>query len=164
MAPRPFVLRLQRDLGGYLEAPVWPDGVTCRTLNVADRKQADARAVHAVLAGGYWEGGSGAPEYRKWWSGLKRDREFDPLVCFLAVDGEGVVGVAQCWTSGFVKDLAVLPRGRRRGVARALMLTVFAAFRARGSSTVSLKTREENAPARRLYESLGMIVTERGPG
>lgn len=164
MAPRPFVLRLQRDLDGPIEAPDWPVGVTCRTLMLKSREDGDARAAHAVLEGGYWEGGGGAPKFRTWWSGLKRDKEFDPDVCFLAIDVEGVVGVAQCWTSGFVKDLAVLPRGRRRGIARALMLIVFAAFKGRGVERVSLKTREENAPARRLYERLGMIVTERGPG
>jgi GNAT superfamily N-acetyltransferase len=62
-----------------------------------------------------------------------------------------------------VKDVAVHPRGRRRGVGRALMLTVFAALRARDADFVGLKVREDNAAAISLYESLDMRVIERVP-
>lgn len=159
MASRPFVLLMRRDLDGEIERACWPAGVTWRSLHPGD-----ARAAHDVLASGYWEGASGAPEFRKWWDQLRRDDEFDAALCFLAIDASGVAGVAQCWTSAFVKDLAVLPRARRTGLARALMLTVFDAFEARGARSVSLKVREENAPARALYESLGMHVVGRERG
>ncbi len=159
MAPKPFVLRMRRELGGQIEQPLWPDGMTCRTL-----EKADSKAAHAVLAAGFWEGGGGAPQYRQWWSRLSKDSEFDPTLFFLAVDREGVCGLAQCWTSNFVKDLAVHPRVRRIGVGRALMLTVFHAFDKRGAAFVDLKVREENLNAQRLYHDLGMRIVGREPG
>lgn len=155
-----YVLRMRRDLLEPLEPPVWPAGVTVRTLGPKpDRK--DAKAAHAVLESGFWEGGGGAPVFPRWWKALRRDPEFDPAFLFLAVEGGDVVGMAQCWTSAFVKDLAVHPRARRRGIGRALMLTAFDAFAKRGASHVDLKVREENETALRLYQSLRMRIVSR---
>jgi ribosomal protein S18 acetylase RimI-like enzyme len=92
------------------------------------------------------------------------DYEFDPSLGLLAVDAEGVVGMAQCWKSAFVKDLAVHPRARRRGVGRALMLAVFHEFAGRGATHVDLRTREENSNAQAFYRSLGMTLVSRDPG
>jgi ribosomal protein S18 acetylase RimI-like enzyme len=72
--------------------------------------------------------------------------------------------MAQCWTSSFIKDLAVHPAARRRGLGRALMLATFHAFAQRGSTHVDLKVREENAAAQALYRSLGMRVVARDAG
>lgn len=159
MAPKPFVLRMRRELDGTVDRPEWPEGVYCRTL-----QEKDAKAAHAVLSAGFWEGGGGAPMFRQWWSQLRKDSEFDPALFFLAVDREGVIGLAQCWTSAFVKDLAVHLRARRRGVGRALMLTAFGAFAGRGAGHVDLKVREENLGAQRLYHDLGMRIVGREPG
>ena len=161
MAPRPFVLRLRRGLTGVVPDPDWPAGIQIRTLV---KKKEDAKAAHAVLEAGYWEGGGGAPMFHKWWSQLKKNKEFDPDLVFLATDIDGVVGIAQCWTSGFIKDLAVHPRARRRGVARALMLTALQAFKERRHKHVDLKVREENSAALALYQQLGMQVVGREPG
>jgi ribosomal protein S18 acetylase RimI-like enzyme len=160
--PPPFVLRMRRDLSRNVGEPYWPAGIRIRTLNHKDRK--DAVAAHAVLQASYYEGGGGAPAFKKWWPKLKKDKEFDPSLCFIAEDAEGVVGICQCWTSNFIKDVAVHPRVRRRGLARALMLTAFEAFKTRGAPHVDLKVREENAAAQRLYEALGMSVVAREPG
>jgi ribosomal protein S18 acetylase RimI-like enzyme len=159
MAPKPFVLRMQRDLGEAIPAAAWPRGVSVKTI-----EKRDAKAAHAVLEAGYWEGGGGAAKFGQWWSQLRKDPEFDPALCFLAIDIEGVAGLAQCWTSAFVKDLAVHPRARHHGIGRALMLTVFAAFKARGASHVDLKVREENLRAQKLYCELGMTIVGREPG
>jgi ribosomal protein S18 acetylase RimI-like enzyme len=126
-----------------------------------DRK--DARAAHAVLALGYWGGGGGAPKFGKWWSQLRKDPEYDPALCFVAVDRNDVVGMIQCWTTAFVKDIAVHPRARRRGIGRALMLTAMAAFKARGATHVDLKVMEENEPAQQLYRGLDMMIVAREP-
>jgi ribosomal protein S18 acetylase RimI-like enzyme len=63
-----------------------------------------------------------------------------------------------------VKDLAVLPRVRRIGIGRALMLTAFHTFAWRGAAFVELKVREENLNAQRLYHDLGMRIVGREPG
>lgn len=94
-----------------------------------------------------------------WWPARSGDAEFDPALCFLAFDAEtGLAGAAQCWTGAYVKDLAVHPKARGRGLGEALMLTAFRAFRDRGAAHVDLKTnRVGNAAAYRLYRRLGMV-------
>ena len=75
-------------------------------------------------------------------------------------DGNGIAGVAQCWTSAFVKDLAVRPRLRRRGLGSALLLQAFRTFRERGAAFVDLKVVADNlSGALRLYRSHGMRET-----
>jgi ribosomal protein S18 acetylase RimI-like enzyme len=156
MGSAPRVLRMRKVLKGTLPEPDWPGGVRIKTL---DKKE--AKDAHAVLAAGYWEGGGGAPKFDNWWAHLRKDREYDPALFFLALDHEGCVGIAQCWTSNFIKDIAVHPRARRRGVGTALMLTTFEAFHARGAPHVDLKVREENTAAQELYAKLGMKVIGR---
>ncbi len=157
------VLRMRRELGGEVEPPHWPSGVSVQTLSAKPDPKL-LQAAHAVLMPGYWEGGGGAPIFRKWWKALRKDKEFDPSLVFIASDCDGVAGLAQCWTSAFVKDLAVAPRLRRKGLGRALMLAAFEAFSGRGAAHVDLKVRADNAPAVALYESLGMRTIERLPG
>jgi ribosomal protein S18 acetylase RimI-like enzyme len=93
---------------------------------------------------------------------LKGDAEYDPALCFIAVDDQDqIVGVAQCWTSAFLKDLAVSLAFRRRGLGSALLLTVFQAFQERGAEFVDLKVEADNPTgAVRLYGSHGMWTLE----
>lgn len=155
-----FVLRMRRELSGDIEQPRFPAWVAMKTLaRKPDKKE--AKAAHSVLESGFWEGGGGAPIFRQWWNALRKDDEFDPALVFLAIDREGVAGMAQCWTSAFIKDIAVHPRARKQGIGRALMLTAFQAFAMRGAPYVDLKVREENENAQRLYASLGMRIVER---
>lgn len=156
----PFALRMRRDLFTMPEAPVWPSGLSVRTPGPKPDLKL-LKAAHAVLEPGYWEGGGGAPIFRKWWNALRADDEYDPALFFIVCDDQGVVGLAQCWTSAFVKDVAVAPRLRRQGLGRALMLHAFAAFAQQGAPHVDLKVREDNAPALALYKSLGMRTIER---
>ncbi len=157
-----FVLRMRRDLAGETELPDPPTGVVLKILG-AKPDMALVKAMHSVLEAGYWEGGGGAPIFRQWWKALRKDHEFDPALVFLAIDSEGVAGMAQCWKSAFVKDLAVHPRARRRGIGRALMIAVFNEFKLRGAAHVDLRTREDNANAQTFYRSLGMTLVARDP-
>ena len=70
MATAPIVLRMRRDLSGNVAEPYWPAGIRIRTLNHKDKK--DAMAAHAVLQASYYEGGGGAPAFKKWWPKLKK--------------------------------------------------------------------------------------------
>ncbi len=56
-------------------------------------------------------------------------------------------------TRGHVKDLAVGPEHRRRGVATRLLEAALSRLRASGARRVSLEVRRDNAPARALYET-----------
>lgn len=155
-----YVLLMRKDLVGGIAAPRWPSGVSVQTAGPKPDKRR-VQAAHAVLEPGYWEGGGGAPIFRQWWKALRKDSEYDPLLFFIASDAEGVAGLVQCWTSAFIKDLAVAPRMRKRGLGRALMLHAFNAFAVRGAQHVDLKVREDNGPAIGLYKSLGMRTIER---
>ena len=65
--------------------------------------------------------GRGVPDFEDWWEKFSGDSEFDASLCFL-VFGEGrLAGVALCWTSAFLKDLAVRPDMRRLGIGENLL-------------------------------------------
>jgi ribosomal-protein-alanine N-acetyltransferase len=76
----------------------------------------------------------------------------------VAVTREGPVGyiVARCvLDEGEILNLGVALPVRRRGVGRALVRRVLAAFAAAGVAAVFLEVRESNLPAQRLYETFG---------
>jgi ribosomal protein S18 acetylase RimI-like enzyme len=145
-------LRFRRDLDGRLQTPRWPEDTRVRTL-----LPRDPLAVYGLLTDIYPDDTSINVPFETWWRALSTDEEFDPALCFLAVDRhDRLLGVAQCWTSAFIKDLAVLPAARRRGIGENLLWHAFDAFRTRGADHVDLKVVAKNATAQRLYERVGM--------
>ena len=116
-----------------------------------------APSVHELLLFGC----GNVPDYDAWSSAFFNDAEFDPNLCFIVADDQGVIGVAHCWTSAFLRDLVVHPRARRQGLARALVHHAFAVFHLRGEACLDLKVLETNDPARRLYETSGMGYVQR---
>ena len=58
-----------------------------------------------------------------------------------------LAGAALCWTSAFLKDLAVRPDMRRLGIGENLLRQVFRHFRVRGAAAVDLKVETGNANA-----------------
>jgi ribosomal protein S18 acetylase RimI-like enzyme len=151
------VLRMEIRLDAATPPPEWPPGVAVRSADV----EADTPGVHELLELAFR--GSAEPErpYAEWLAWWITDAEFDPSAWFLAEEGRELAGIALCWSSGFLKDLAVHPAHRRRGIGRALLLHVFREFRARGAATVSLKVDAANLGAVRVYEAAGMRVAER---
>ena len=113
----------------------------------------------------FWPGDDQSGRYPFYANVAKR-----PALCFVATDKEGrTVGVAQCWTSAFIKDLAVQPDRRGQGLGSALILEALQAFRQRGATHVDLKVDPENpSGALRLYRSHGFEEIEStawvGPG
>jgi ribosomal protein S18 acetylase RimI-like enzyme len=147
-------IRMSKNLQDPLQLPTWPTGVELRTL--AD---ADAARAHQLLVLAYAEGGGTVPQFETWWATLTGDSEFDPKFCFLVRNSAGqLIALAQCWTSAFVKDLVVHPGHRRQGLGKALLLHVFAAFKVRSATTVTLKVQAANAVAMQLYGHVGMKV------
>ena len=87
--------------------------------------------------------------------------DFDPSLWWLAWDQEQPVGVLEGRPledgDGWVKNVAVRPSHRRRGVAAALLASCFGEFRARGAKKVSLGVDSLNPTrATALYERSGM--------
>jgi ribosomal protein S18 acetylase RimI-like enzyme len=88
---------------------------------------------------------------------MTEDPGFDADVWFLAEAGAELAGACLCWSEGWVKDLAVAPSARGRGLGEALMRQAFAEFHRRGLATVGLKVDADNPTgAVRLYERVGM--------
>jgi ribosomal protein S18 acetylase RimI-like enzyme len=149
--PAPNAIRLRKILDDALLPPRWPEGFFMRGFEAAD-----ALALHTLLTEVFDDGDDGP--FEEWWPRISSDADFDPALCFLVIDGKGrLAGAALCWATAFVKDLAVHPEARGRGIAEALMRHAFMVFYARGAPHVDLKTNTlENAAAARLYERLGM--------
>lgn len=153
-----FCLLLRRDLTEVMPAVVWPAGISLTSYHPAL-----AEAVHGLMELGYPQGGGRVPELKVWREYFETDAEYDPALCFIATDAQGVVGVAQCWTSAYIKDLVVHPRVQGQGLGRALLLHAFKVFQQRREGFVDLKVLEENQRARRLYKGVGMRVVRREP-
>lgn len=122
-----------------------------------------ARQARDLLNAAYHDGGGETESFENWWPRLSADPEFDDALCFVAIAEEDVTlaGFAQCWTSSFVKDIAVAAQWRRRALGRALMQRVFQAFKARGADHVDLKVEAGNPHgADAFYRSLGMQPVE----
>ncbi len=67
----------------------------------------------------------------------------------------GYIGFNMVLDEGYIANVAVVEKFRRKGVARTLMEKVIATARENSLAFVSLEVRESNTPAKALYESLG---------
>lgn len=87
--------------------------------------------------------------------------------CWVGREDGRIVGYICLWEVAdelHVTNVAVHPHARRRGVARALIDSVFARGRAAGSRMILLEVRPSNAEAIALYESFGFHVVGRRRG
>jgi ribosomal protein S18 acetylase RimI-like enzyme len=147
----PASIRLVRDLGMAVGDARWPAGIALVPFHATLAPRA-----HALLRRGYAAGGGSVPaEFDSWWAETRYDSEFDANLCFVAAAGGEPVGFALCWTSAFIKDIAVDPAFQRQGIGEALLHTAFTAFARRGAATVMLKAHADNGIALRLYRRLG---------
>lgn len=142
---------LRRDLIGSLPAPQWP--ANTRLDHYRDEL---APAIHAVLRMIQDQGGGRVGHLEEWRQQFVTDAEYDPTLCLVASNRDGILAVAQCWTSAFIKNLAVHPCAQGQGLGRALLLHSFQVFKQRDEPYVDLKVLESNLRARQLYESAGM--------
>lgn len=144
---------MRKSLRGDERAPQWPVGITLVPLT-----KENAERAHALLEEAFAGTEDVIADFAAWWVWLTTDSEYDPDLCILAVDADGaVIGFAQCWTSGFIKDLAVAKRWRHRGLGGCLLEEAFARLARYGLAHVELKVRADNVGAQRLYRRLGMI-------
>ncbi len=81
-------------------------------------------------------------------------------IVLLAQEGEKTCGFALGWSIGEEAELArvgVLPHWRNRLFGEQLTVAICQAFQMRGAESVFLEVREDNVPARRLYDKCGFL-------
>ena len=145
-------IRLRKMLDVPIDLTALPAGVAITPL-----WQAKPMALHALLRAAYASGGGSVPDFDVWWWPLVEDEEFDPALVIIASASIEPIGLIQCWTSSFVKDLVVAPQWRDRGLGAYLLRAAFAEFHRRGAPHVDLKVEASNVAARRFYRRHGMI-------
>jgi ribosomal protein S18 acetylase RimI-like enzyme len=158
--------RMEIDLARTRPAdPVWPGSLRPVTF---DASRGDER-VHAAQQAGFADHWEFHPTPIEEWRHSLLRPPHDPSLWFLVEDGDEIAALCLCRphetgdaSLGWVSELAVLPPWRRRGLARALLLHSFAAFRARGLTRVGLGVDAASTTgAVALYESVGMRVVRR---
>jgi mycothiol synthase len=139
-----------------------PDGVTVRMFEPGS----DDRSVHATLMEAFAGHYGFSEEPFDEWSAVAFDREtFDPTLWFVAeADGEvagALIGVVRL-DMGWIADIGVRERWRRRGIGERLVRRSLESFRARGFRSVGLNVDPDNETgAMRLYERLGFRFERR---
>ena len=124
----------------------------------------DEAAVHRLIEDAFTEIEGVTPmTVEEWRAKGTAKAGHDPRLWLLAEDEDGLAGAAlgERWenATGYVAELAVAARARGRGLGRALLLGLFAAFRRAGLTHAELSVHGRNRGALALYESVGMRST-----
>lgn len=140
------------------EEPELPEGVSIRTCVPGEDERAVFEALDEALRD-HWEHPTTTFEE---WERRKKRFGFDPGLWLLAVDGDEVAGAAVCEDrsgTGWVNELAVRRRWRRRGLGGTLLRRAFVEFYRRGTRRVALAVDTQSLTgATQLYERAGMWV------
>jgi mycothiol synthase len=148
--------RLERDLDGGLEPPVWPAGIR----PAAFRPGVDDALVHAAHEEGFADHyGPAETDLDEWIRSRFTGGDPDVGLWLVAWDGGEVVGgieAVETPAGGFMGELFVRPPWRGRGIGRALMLQECAELRRRGMRTAFFAVDAANPTgALALHESIG---------
>ena len=156
-APARRFWRMRIDMEEPPTAPAWPSGVAPRAFV---RGQDEAATHQAVQDAFYDHWRHDFVPLDRWVRREIEREDFDASLWFLATEGDEIVGVAHCRMDGemgWIDELGVRPEWRRRGVARALLQTIFTAFYNRGVHSVGLGVdAQSETGAPQLYEEAGM--------
>ena len=138
--------------------PEAPSGIAIRAYRASD-----AREVHRVIDAAFteWEGRDPEP-YEVWAPQIIAHPAFRPELSPLALDGDEIVGLVISYDfpelgEGWIQQLATRATHRRRGIARALLLTSFGWFYDAGRRVAGVAT-DSRTGALGLYEKVGMRV------
>lgn len=154
--------RMRVDLDAQTPEPMWPSGVTVRSL----APERDGPAAHALVRTAFADigDGSGQRTFEQWSALMLAPDRFDPELSLVAEDEGELVTVSMGEVlpeSGFVRQLAVPRAHRGRGLALAMLHETFRRAARKGLPAVVLGVDAANATgAVKLYERAGMRVVE----
>lgn len=151
--------RMAIELDAEPQAPVWPAGITLRTLQPGR----DEHAVFECVEEAFQDHWGHVPRSFEQWITRTARSDFDPSLWLLAEaeSGElaGVALNARRPDCGWVNTLAVRRPWRRQGLGGALLRQAFVELWRRGERTVMLGVDAQSLTgATRLYEQAGMHV------
>jgi mycothiol synthase len=160
-----YALRMVIELNGVPPEPVWPEGVTVKTLTVGQDEPAALRAVRLSFKDhwGYVERPFDE-ELDRWKHMMETDDIFDSSLWFLAMAGDQVIGTALNYAyvdddheMGWVGTLGVVRDWRRKGLGLALLNHSIKEFHGRGKRRVGLGVDAQSLTgATQLYFKAGM--------
>jgi mycothiol synthase len=157
-----YFWRMEIELAAEPSEPAPPEGLTIRSYRPGD----DDEALHAAHQEAYAKHWEFTPERLEEWLKWRGERsDYNAELWRLSTDGDEIAGAALCFGErhqGWVLDLFVGSRRRRRGLGVALLESGFRAPWRRGHTHVGLEVDSENeSGATRLYERAGMRITRR---
>ena len=137
--------------------PVWPEGITVRTLVPGQ----DERALWEAMEESFSDHWGHTPEsFEHWMARHTEPGSLTPDLQALALAGETIAGAAICIyleESGWVDTLGVRRPWRKHGLGLALLHHAFGEFYRRGTREVGLGVDAQSLTgATRLYERAGM--------
>ena len=156
----------QHDLGMFLDLDdprpevALPSGVRIRPFV----KGRDEQLMWDIMRAGFGDDWDGTEDSDEWLRKHTDESVFDPALWFFAQEGDQAIGAVQArpqWRAqsdtGWLKNMAVLPAARRKGVGRALLMHAAALFHDRGKKHMVLGTFADNPTnARQFYLHIGM--------
>ena len=169
---RHFV-HLRLDMPEPPPPPQWPDGISGRPLQASDWAQVGPALEEAFQD--HWgiveyDGPEEEEEEEETAEGdpaiFNRDYFNSPDLCFVALDGDEVVGSCLCNAktvefpdAGYLGSLSIRRPWRRRGIGLALTYQALNAFYQQGTRTILTDTDGDSfTQAYNLYQKAGMII------
>ena len=150
--------RMEMTLHEAPPQPIWPEGVTVRTLM---RGQDEHTFLHTIN-----EAFSELPRYTphsfdEWQSEHIARADFDPTLWYLALAGNEVAGctIGYLGELGWIQFVAVRRPWRHKGLGLALLYNAFGEFYRRGRRNIGLNVNADNPTgAVQLYDRAGMHI------
>jgi ribosomal protein S18 acetylase RimI-like enzyme len=163
--------RMRIEFDGEPGPPAIPAGIVIRRIDM-ERELLDVAAVHNEAFRDHWGHTEESPqslvaEWKRETAGQRPEGQ-RPNFNYVAMADGAIAGYVVCQDNyrgdpavGLVDYLGVRPMYRQGGIALALLVTAFRAFRAEGYHAVRLGV-DASSPtgATRLYEKAGMHVVE----
>jgi mycothiol synthase len=151
------------------DVPVWPVGIEIRSLRRGIDEETYYRVRWEAFQDHWGVSRSFEDGFARFLHEIEQNPDFDPRLFWGAFADERLVAICHCLPAyegdsetGWICDVGVVRGWRERGLGRALLLHAFAEFRRLGKRIARLHVDAENPTgAVRLYESVGMEVTER---
>lgn len=162
-----YFLELHRDLDDTFDPVPFPAGVEVRPFLPGEEHALYRAFVDAFRDHWGWVDRPYDDGFRRFFIRLEMDA-YDPACWWVAVADDEIIGFNLCVPShggddrfAWCDQIGVRRPWRRRGLARALLLHSFAAFRRRGCTTMGLAVDADSLTgATDLYEQVGMSVAE----